>query len=83
MNQYAGQLGMTASNFKNATGLPDDEHYSTARDLAILARAIINEFPDYYEWYSVRKFKYDILCKAGQHAYRIRRIGNGKCKSTH
>jgi len=59
MNQYAGQLGMSASNFKNATGLPDDEHYSTARDLAILARAIINEFPDYYEWYSVRSFKYN------------------------
>ena len=59
MNQYAGQLGMKASKFKNATGLPDDEHYSTARDLATLARAIINEFPDYYKWYSVRSFKYN------------------------
>jgi len=59
MNQYAGQLGMTASNFKNATGLPDDDHYSTARDLAKLARGIINEFPDYYKWYSVKSFKYN------------------------
>ena len=59
MNQYAGQLGMAASHFMNATGLPNDEHYSTARDLAILARAIINEFPDYYKWYSVKSYKYN------------------------
>ena len=68
MNQYAGQLGMTASNFKNATGLPNDEHYSTARDLAILARAIINEFPDYYEWYSVRTFKYNDIEQPNRNA---------------
>ncbi len=59
MNQYAAQLEMTASSFKNSTGLPDDDHYSTARDMAKLARAIINEFPEYYEWYSVREFKYN------------------------
>jgi D-alanyl-D-alanine carboxypeptidase (penicillin-binding protein 5/6) len=59
MNQYAAQLGMTASNFKNSTGLPDDDHFTTARDMATLARAIINEFPQYYEWYSVRSFKYN------------------------
>jgi D-alanyl-D-alanine carboxypeptidase (penicillin-binding protein 5/6) len=59
MNQYAAQLGMNASNFKNTTGLPDDDHYSTARDIAILARAIINEFPDYYHWYSVKSYKYN------------------------
>jgi D-alanyl-D-alanine carboxypeptidase (penicillin-binding protein 5/6) len=59
MNQYARNLGMGSSNFQNATGLPGDEHYSTARDLATLARAIIREFPDYYRWYSVREFKYN------------------------
>lgn len=59
MNQYAAQIGMTASNFKNATGLPDEDHYSTARDMASLARAIINEFPQYYEWYSVKEFEYN------------------------
>jgi D-alanyl-D-alanine carboxypeptidase (penicillin-binding protein 5/6) len=59
MNQYAGQLGMAASHFMNTTGLPNDEHYSTARDLAMLARAIINEFPDYYKWYSVKSYKYN------------------------
>jgi D-alanyl-D-alanine carboxypeptidase (penicillin-binding protein 5/6) len=59
MNQYASQLGMASSNFKNATGLPEDDHYSSARDIATLARAIINEFPDYYAWYSVKSYKYN------------------------
>jgi D-alanyl-D-alanine carboxypeptidase (penicillin-binding protein 5/6) len=59
MNQYAAQLGMNASNFRNTTGLPDKDHYSTARDIATLARAIINEFPQYYHWYSVKSFKYN------------------------
>lgn len=59
MNQFAQRLGMTSSSFRNSTGLPDDQHYSTARDLAILARAIITEFPDYYRWYSVREFEYN------------------------
>lgn len=58
MNQYASALGMHSSSFRNATGLPDENHYSTARDLATLARAIVTEFPDYYEWYSVREFQY-------------------------
>jgi D-alanyl-D-alanine carboxypeptidase (penicillin-binding protein 5/6) len=59
MNQYAKALGMMSTNFDNATGLPGDEHYSTARDLATLARAIISEFPKYYEWYSVKEYTFN------------------------
>lgn len=59
MNQYAQGLGMLSSNFVNVTGLPHDDHYSTARDLATLARAIIAEFPEYYEWYSVKEFTFN------------------------
>ena len=59
MNQQAASLGMRASHFMNATGLPDDNHYSTARDISQVARAIIREFPDYYRWYSVREFEYN------------------------
>ena len=59
MNQHAQRLGMVSSNFMNSTGLPDDNHYSTARDMATLARAIINEFPQYYQWYSVREYEYN------------------------
>jgi len=59
MNQYAQALGMHSSHFVNATGLPDDDHYSTARDLSTLARAIIEEYPEYYRWYSVKEFKFN------------------------
>ena len=59
MNQYAAALGMHSSHFQNATGLPGEQHYSTARDLTTLARAIIREFPDYYQWYSVKEFEYN------------------------
>ena len=59
MNQSAAELGMLSSHFVNATGLPDDEHYTTARDLATLARAIIEEFPEYYKWYSMREYTWN------------------------
>jgi len=59
MNQRARALGMLSSNFVNATGLPQTDHFSTARDLSTLARAIIEEFPEYYKWYSVREFTYN------------------------
>jgi D-alanyl-D-alanine carboxypeptidase (penicillin-binding protein 5/6) len=59
MNQYARALGMLSSNFINTTGLPDDDHYSTARDLSTLASAIVSEFPDYYKWYSVKEFTFN------------------------
>jgi D-alanyl-D-alanine carboxypeptidase (penicillin-binding protein 5/6) len=59
MNQHATALGMLSSHFVNVTGLPDDDHYSTARDLATLARAIIGEFPEYYKWYSIKEFTFN------------------------
>ncbi|MDH5617087.1 MAG: D-alanyl-D-alanine carboxypeptidase [Gammaproteobacteria bacterium] len=59
MNQYAQQLGMLSSNFLNATGLPAEGHVTTARDLATLARAIVQEFPDYYAWHAVKEFTYN------------------------
>lgn len=59
MNQHALALGMLSSHFVNVTGLPDDDHYSTARDLATLAKAIIGEFPEYYKWYSVKEFTFN------------------------
>ena len=58
MNQSAQALGMYSTHFVNATGLPHDDHYSTARDLATLARTIIKEFPDYYAWHSMKEFQW-------------------------
>lgn len=59
MNQHAAALGMTGSHFMNPAGLPHEDHYSTARDIATLAQAIINKFPDYYDWYSVKEYEYN------------------------
>jgi len=59
MNQYAQELGMHSSNFLNATGMPAEDHVTTARDLATLARAVIEEFPEYYPWHSVKEFTYN------------------------
>ncbi len=58
MNNYASRLGMVSSNFRNSTGLPAEDHLTTARDIATLGQAIINEFPDYYAWYSQREFTF-------------------------
>ena len=59
MNQHAARLGMSGTNFVNSTGLPDGNHYSTARDLAALAKTIIQEFPDYYKMYSIKEYEYN------------------------
>jgi serine-type D-Ala-D-Ala carboxypeptidase (penicillin-binding protein 5/6) len=60
MNREAQRLGMKASNFRNSTGLPDPQHYTTARDLATLAGALIRDFPEYYaKYYSLKEFRYN------------------------
>ena len=68
MNQYAAEIGMTGSNFMNSTGLPDANHYTTARDMSRLARAIIEEFPHYYEWYSVKEYEYNDIKQPNRNA---------------
>jgi D-alanyl-D-alanine carboxypeptidase (penicillin-binding protein 5/6) len=59
MNEYARRLGMKGTRFTNSWGNPAPDHYTTARDLATLARALIREFPDYYKWYSLREFTWN------------------------
>ncbi len=59
MNQEAERPGMKNSHFTNAPGLPDPNHYMSARDIAILTRALIQDFPDHYARYAVRSFKYN------------------------
>ena len=59
MNQYAKKLGMKNSHFSNAPGMPADDHYSTARDLALLGRALIRDFPEDYKVYAQREFLYN------------------------
>ncbi len=59
MNQTAKELGMNNSHFANVTGMPHEDHYTTAFDLALLSRAIIRDFPDSYELYSLKEFSYN------------------------
>ncbi|NWO08113.1 MAG: D-alanyl-D-alanine carboxypeptidase [Alteromonadaceae bacterium] len=59
MNQQARLLGMENTRFQNATGLPAEDHYSTAKDMAILARAIIEDYPENYPLYAVKHFTYN------------------------
>lgn len=59
MNEYASELGMLDSNFVNPTGLPDVNHYSTARDLAKLSISMINDFPEHYSLYKEKEFTFD------------------------
>lgn len=58
MNAHAQSIGMTHTHFVNATGLPHPEHKTTAQDLAILARALIHDFPETYSWYSQKEYTY-------------------------
>jgi D-alanyl-D-alanine carboxypeptidase (penicillin-binding protein 5/6) len=59
MNREAARLGLKNSHFVNATGLPRSQHYSTASDLALLSRAIIDEFPQYFPLYKVREYRHN------------------------
>jgi D-alanyl-D-alanine carboxypeptidase (penicillin-binding protein 5/6) len=60
MNREAARLGMKNTRFVNATGLPDPQHYSTARDLQLLAAALIRDHPEHYaQYYSQREFRYN------------------------
>ena len=66
MNQQAYLLGMKNSQFRNPTGWPAEGHYSSARDLALLARQIIVEHPDHYAYYSEREFTYGTDFQTGE-----------------
>jgi len=66
MNREAQRLGMKNTSFMNSTGLPHPQHYSTAHDLALLAAAIIRDFPEYYPLYSLKEFRYNNITQANR-----------------
>ncbi len=59
MNDTAKRLGMVDTHFENSSGLPAANHYTTARDMSLLAIAMIRDFPQYYKYYSVREFEHN------------------------
>ncbi len=83
MNEYARRLGMTASNFTNSTGLPDPNLYTTARDIATLARAMIREFPQYYRWYSLREFTWNNITQPNRNGLLARDASVDGIKTGH
>ena len=68
MNAAAKALGMQNSAFRNPHGLPARGHYTTAHDLALLAKAIIGEFPDFYSLYAEREFSYNGIAQHNRNA---------------
>jgi D-alanyl-D-alanine carboxypeptidase (penicillin-binding protein 5/6) len=66
MNDYAQQIGMENTRFENASGLPHDDQYTTAKDIALLSSAIIRDFPVYYEWYKQKEFTYNNITQTNR-----------------
>jgi D-alanyl-D-alanine carboxypeptidase (penicillin-binding protein 5/6) len=83
MNAEAARLGMTNSHFMNATGLPDPQHYSTARDLATLALAIMHDFPDYYHYFSELNFTYNGISQGNRNPLLYRNMNVDGLKTGH
>jgi len=66
MNEQAQRLGLKNTHYVNSTGLPDEQHYSTARDSATIAQALIYDFPSYYRWYSGSEFTYNNITQTNR-----------------
>lgn len=83
MNKKAQELGMKNSHFMNASGWPDPEHYSTARDLSILASALIRDFPDQYKYYSELEFTYNKIKQGNRNPLLYKNMGADGVKTGH
>ena len=83
MNGYAQRLGMHGTHFMDSSGLPSPNHYSTARDLATLARAIIRDFPEYYSLYSLREFTWNNIHQENRNGLLVSAPGVDGLKTGH
>ena len=83
MNFHAGELGMEGTHYTNATGLPDAEHYTTARDTATLSAALIREFPEEYAYFAEREFTYNNIRQSNRNDLLWRDIGADGLKTGH
>jgi D-alanyl-D-alanine carboxypeptidase (penicillin-binding protein 5/6) len=72
MNAYAKRLGMKSTNFENSDGLPSPNHYTTARDMATLSRAVVRDFPQYYAWYGLREFTWNNITQHNRNGLLLR-----------
>ncbi len=83
MNRLASEIGLTGSSFVNATGLPDPDQYSTARDLATIARFIIAQFPEYYPIFSEKEFTWNKIRQLNRNSLLEIGIGVDGLKTGH
>ena len=83
MTERAQELGMSRSRFINSTGLPDPDHKTTARDLAILARELINNHADYYRLFSERDFTWNNIRQTNRNPLLYANIGADGLKTGH
>lgn len=83
LNTTARRIGLNNSNFRNSTGWPDPEHRMTARDLSILARRIIQDFPEYYRYYNERSFTWNGISQDNRNPLLARVAGADGLKTGH
>jgi len=83
MTAKAKEIGMSNSNFMNASGWPDPDHYSTSKDLTILAKRMIEDFPEYYRFYGEKEFTYNAIKQANRNPLLYRDIGADGLKTGH
>ena len=76
MSKKAKELGLASSHFANSTGLPHEQHYMTARDLATLAKRLIQDFPEYYPLYAETSFTYNNITQGNRNPM-LYRVGSG------
>jgi D-alanyl-D-alanine carboxypeptidase (penicillin-binding protein 5/6) len=83
MNKLGQEIGLTGSNFVNSTGLPDPDQYSTARDLATIARFIIAQFPEYYPIFAEKEFTWNKIRQMNRNSLLEVGIGVDGLKTGH
>lgn len=83
MTEKAMEIGMENSNFENASGWPDPNHYSTAEDLTIMTRAMIEGFPEYYKMFSQKEYTYNNIKQQNRNPLLYRNVGADGLKTGH
>jgi D-alanyl-D-alanine carboxypeptidase (penicillin-binding protein 5/6) len=83
MNKKAKEIGLANSTFKNASGLPEDGHWMTARDIAILSERLIRDFPDYYALFGGKNFTFNEIRQGNRNPLLYKNLGVDGLKTGH
>jgi D-alanyl-D-alanine carboxypeptidase (penicillin-binding protein 5/6) len=72
LNSYGQRLGLTGSHFENSTGLPGANHFTTAHDMALLAAAVVRDFPQYYHYFAEKQYTYNGITQHNRNGLLLR-----------